>query len=311
MSFSALSFAGTWRDNRGYNISICVSGNKLQGSYSEFGFVQATLSENGTTAQGRWYEARNPFAPSSSFDCPNGGFTWKLQSSSKFLGNYDCADTNEQDNFDWEASRFSPDITPTSTDCGELWSTNDDASGAWIIDPYIPSYWDICIDKQTHKYHSSYECDTSLDCYGYETGFWYENGKILIGSFTNYYPDGNKADGAAITALLSDGSLVHYLWAEPVTVQHVLTKTQHIAEYNITQDVYDYPNITQCQRNQDIYDQRYQHFSSSSLPDDYTTIHVTTNAYQRDSTNFNTSGAQSIYIVGVYVVAFVLVNAFF
>ena len=258
------SFAGTWLDSRGYTISLCITkGDKLQGSYQEFGIIQGDISKDGTTVQGTWYEARNPLSA-----CPYGGFTFKLQNSNHWEGNFDCADETNADNYIWNGDRYSPDIVPSAIDCAIL-SDKGKIRGAYVVDPSISTDWDICTSGGT-DYTSSYECDSNLDCFGYEEGFIYENGRVLLGGFTNVYPDGNTVDGSAIVALLNDSTLVHFQWASPITEARVIAYSQHVAEYDIA-----YSNTTgksECNRNVEIYSDLYLHFSSSSLPNGYTVV---------------------------------------
>jgi hypothetical protein len=294
------SWTGTWLDNRNYTVSLCetTDGKKLQGSYEQFGIIQGKISDDGKYAQGRWYEARNPLSES---PCPTGGFSFRLIDADQWVGNYDCADQHGGDNFDWNGGRYAPDIIPSRLDCAVLNDELDvNVRGSWIVSPSILTFWDICAYKSEHKYISSYECDTQLNCKGYEQGFVYEDGKVMIGEFTNDYPDSNSVDGTAISALLYNGQIVHYQWASPISSSKVLSGTQHIAEFNITYagDTVD----SLCVRNQDVYDELYFHFSANSLPDEYTIVSnnngnnggvgLSTNDYVAPSRGFNNSFVQ-------------------
>jgi len=245
---------------------------------TNFGVIQGTVSSDGTSVQGQWYEARNPFS-----NCAHGGFTFKLQNSNHWDGNYDCADETNKNNYEWDANRFSPDIVPSYVDCAVLAKKQANLKGAWIVDPSISTYWDICTSSD-EKYTSSYECDTNLDCFGFEQGFIFENGRVLLGGFTNVYPDGNTVDGSSLIAYLNDSTLIHYQWANPISTPRVLSNQQHVAEFDIV-----FSNKTStgsCNRNKDIYGDLYVHFSSSSLPNDYTVVsgyHHTTQKYSADT----------------------------
>eukprot|EP01094_Clydonella_sp_ATCC50884_P012521 TRINITY_DN226_c0_g1_i2.p1 TRINITY_DN226_c0_g1~~TRINITY_DN226_c0_g1_i2.p1 ORF type:complete len:383 (+),score=114.19 TRINITY_DN226_c0_g1_i2:19-1167(+) len=195
------TYTGTWRDTDGRLIYLCETGdNDLQGSYSEVGFIQGTVSSSGQIARGNLYQAIHPRD-----NCAVRDFTLD-HVSDQFRGEWGCQD-DDNDGV-WEATRVNA-ATPTAVQCAIL-ATSGDLEGRWnkqtSTDAVTGYTLDICFDDD--EFNNSYEYDDPGENQGYSYGELYENRRIGVGN----YEEDNGSEGWDIWALLQDGSMLSYYW---------------------------------------------------------------------------------------------------
>lgn len=211
LSSCTCSFAGLWSDSRkGGSFSICVNNDTANGIYSEFGLAVGTLSDNGNTWEGTWYEGGVG-------DCLTGNFSLTL-SADVFQGTYNCAN-NASLNFTWTATRNSTD-NQTAIQCGDLadqyshksmqakWAFETSA-GLTQVDFCVNDYEDDDDTKQDF-YASSFR--PAFISQGFDTGYTARGNTIGGGSFWRGNENG-ALPGSSLWFLSSEGTLVNLWWA--------------------------------------------------------------------------------------------------
>jgi len=212
-------FIGTWIDNFGQTVKLCVTEGqtRLEGSYNQFGLIQADLSDFGETANGNWYDTYYQ----TDDECPRGEFSWHVNGN-KITGQYTCFDGLSGGV--WTLDRVIPQERPSHSECFVLSDTadDDDISGAWNLDGDVldDDDWDICIDDNqfTASYGGVGEVGST-----YQFGRVFENGRILSGSYITVADNyGNIELGGSTLMLTEKTGLSSFNWVAPNTLDQVL-----------------------------------------------------------------------------------------
>merc|ERR1712137_1314089 len=193
-------FIGTWIDNFGQTVKLCVTEGqpRLEGSYNQFGLIQADLSDFGETANGNWYDTYYQ----TDDECPRGEFSWHVNGN-KITGQYTCFDGLSGGV--WTLDRVIPQERPSHSECFVLSDTadDDDISGAWNLDGDVldDDDWDICIDDNqfTASYGGVGEVGST-----YQFGRVFENGRILSGSYITVADNYGNIELGGSTLMLTE-----------------------------------------------------------------------------------------------------------
>jgi len=202
-------FRGTWLDNFGYTWSLCSTngGDRVEGSYSEFGIIRGDLDTDRNQLTGSWYET----AFYNDTACPYGDFTFRVNGNF-ITGNYACWDGSEGG--DWNASRIIPQVIPSLQDC-VVSADSGSLAGSWGITDL--NIIDICISG--NQFFGSY-FNNGFPTYVYGDVFY--NGKLLQGSTVQELDQDTIVTGGSLIALYNDGSLYSFNWRTPITQSHVI-----------------------------------------------------------------------------------------
>ena len=199
VSVNAQFTTSTWTESAyGGMITFCVSGSSITGSFSNRGIFQGSLSTNGMTASGNFYEAGIE-----DISCSSGQWTATISSSgSSFSGEIDCDDGN---NFDWNETLISNNPSVTAVECAVLATS---ASSSTVEGTYRSNYYSnfniaICVDDD--EYQASYTEDNTE---GYEYGTALLDGLIVSGSFN----ENTENFGVSIFFRLSNGELGNFYY---------------------------------------------------------------------------------------------------
>ena len=231
------SFEGLWTDDVvdggfGGNFSICIDGTNAWGLYSEFGLAIGSISEDGLTFSGTFYEGGQ--AP-----CLVGPFSLSIvDNGTRFEGKYGC---REQLLYTWNARRINFEVQ-SDHDCAKVipfTNTNNIVDGKWWKETNgKSSQVDFCTNND-YEYQTSYSNPTFTP-EGYDEGIWFKSRKIATGTF--YRANNNGAlPGTSIWFINTDGNLVNIWWVG-------LTENLNIRQINDTDihgyDVFEYTHGT-------------------------------------------------------------------
>merc|ERR1712137_1088565 len=189
------TFTGSWTDPfYGGTTYVCVDGSNIYAAYSGVGIAVGTVS--GHTATGDWYEMGGDERNVHSI---TGTFEWNISSEGNTsTGSLYYPDDDDAD-ATWDATRTSS-TAPSATQCAALGSSGN-VFGSWRSSGFD---WHIC-DENGDEYTSSYESRTGSTG-GYENGVYFQNGRIISGSWYNV----DNTEGYALAFLLSNGDVQSY-----------------------------------------------------------------------------------------------------
>ena len=203
-------FQGTWIDNNGLTVKLCVTDRGLEGNVADFGIIQANLDDEFETAQGRFY-----FTYYQTDDqCPRGEFNWHVNGN-KIQGRFVCYDSLSGG--EWNLDRVIPQETPSDAECLALAEASQDGSvaGTWDRVNFADD-WDICIEGD--EFVASYGNPGEVGS-GYQFGRVFEEGRVLSGSYieiANSY--GFLQLGGVTLGYTVDETLTSFQWASPNSI---------------------------------------------------------------------------------------------
>jgi len=206
-------FQGTWTDNYGLTVKLCVTDRGLEGSISNFGFIQANLDDQFETANGRFYLSYYQ----TDDECPRGDFSWHVNGN-KIQGRFVCYDSLSGG--EWILDRVVPQNNPSDAECAALaeQAQLNTVAGSWDRVNF-PDDWDICIDGD--NFVASYGVPGQIGS-GYQFGRVFEEGRILSGSYieiANAY--GFLQLGGVSIGYAVDQTLTSYQWGSPNSLAFV------------------------------------------------------------------------------------------
>eukprot|EP00339_Tiarina_fusa_P002025 CAMPEP_0117033774 /NCGR_PEP_ID=MMETSP0472-20121206/24107_1 /TAXON_ID=693140 ORGANISM="Tiarina fusus, Strain LIS" /NCGR_SAMPLE_ID=MMETSP0472 /ASSEMBLY_ACC=CAM_ASM_000603 /LENGTH=305 /DNA_ID=CAMNT_0004742785 /DNA_START=28 /DNA_END=945 /DNA_ORIENTATION=- len=212
-------FIGVWVDNFGETVKLCITEGqtRLEGTYNQFGLIQADLSDFSETANGKFYDTYYQ----TDDECPRGDFTWHVNGNT-ITGHYSCFDGLEGG--DWVLNRVIPQETPSHAECNVLSDSadDDDIEGAWNLDGNIEDDddWNICLDGE--QFTASHGEPGTVGS-TYQFGRVFENGRILSGSYITVLDNyGNIGLGGTTIFLSEKTALSSFNWVSPNSVSQVI-----------------------------------------------------------------------------------------
>ena len=206
-------FIGVWTDTNGYTLNLCLTngGTRLEGSFNEYGLIQADVYDNGATAIGSYYVTNYFSSPL----CAYGRFSWAVDGD-QISGTFACWDGLSGG--DWNASRVFPQQTPSLADCVIL-AEGGNLEGQWAKPPQLQNDWDICVHGD--QFEASFVTDGGDP--GYQWGDVFYNGRLLQGSYVIQTDElGHRTKGGILISLYQDGSLFSFGWTDPITQTAIL-----------------------------------------------------------------------------------------
>jgi len=304
------SFEGLWTDDIqdggfGGNFSICVDGNNAWGLYTEFGLTIGTISDDGLTFTGTFYEG----GETGDDNCIIGPFSITLvENGTRFEGLYGC---REKLLYNWSGRRINSE-EQSDHDCAKVISFSNnkqDLDGKWFkASNGEVSLVDFCTNTEG-GYQTSYS-QPSFTPEGYDEGVWFHSRKFATGTF--YRANNNGAlPGVSLWFVNPDGNLANVWWAG-------LTADLNIAQIHDADihgyDIYEYTHGTTsslCARysalaNQPFdyypyeeelfsfptYEREYPDFTLSTS--EFTTVEVSSNATTIDSVSGYSTGLSTV-----------------
>jgi hypothetical protein len=177
-------WVGAWTDvNFGFGrMYLCQTpSGYVRGVYSELGWVEGSVSPDGTTLSGRFYDAGDSHQVS-------GDFSLTLNDSSHFQGKW--AFDNSGKTYWWNETRVSVSVPsqyacmlPDNTVQSETTLVGAQLQGVWRYDA-SPSAdtLDICFNADGTRFEASYNLNGGVDR-GYITGFVRGYGSSLQGEW--------------------------------------------------------------------------------------------------------------------------------
>jgi len=195
------SFEGTYSSPFGLGMYICQNGNQVHG-YSDESFIFRGTVDQFDVLTGNYYQAGTG-------PCATGTFeldltTWGVE------GFYICSNGKVNTMSSVRQSGF----RPNAHQCATLWSDDDiDLEGRFQTDDR--RFLDLCFrdpdddggDDDDETVQASFELegnDDSSDVFA--SGFWYESGKIFIGTYYREFV------GGPIMMFLNNDGDVSYTW---------------------------------------------------------------------------------------------------
>jgi len=202
-------YRGTWLDNFGYTWSLCITngGDRVEGSYSEYGLIRGDLSSDKKDLTGSWYET----SFYNETTCPYGTATFRVNGNF-ITGNYACWDGSSGG--DWNASRIIPQVIPSLQDC-VVQADSGSLVGKWGLTDI--NVINLCITG--NQFFGSYH-NNGFPTYVYGDVFY--NGKLFQGSTVQQLDEDTIVTGGALISLYDDGSLYAFNWQNPITQGRVL-----------------------------------------------------------------------------------------
>jgi len=198
VSVNAQFTTSTWTESAyGGMITFCVSGSSITGSFSNRGIFQGSLSNNGMTASGVFYEAGLE-----DISCSSGDWTATISSNgNSFSGSIDC---DNGDDFNWSETLISNNPSVTAVECAVLATgASSTVEGTFRSNYYNDYEVSICVDDD--EYYASYE-DNNTE--GYEFGTALLDGTIASGSWQN----DEGSFGVSMFFRLSNGDLGNFFY---------------------------------------------------------------------------------------------------
>lgn len=168
-------WAGAWTDHDfGFGrLYMCVNNGLVRGVYSELGWLDASLTTDGKTIIGRFYDAGDTRQVS-------GDFSLTLLDPLHFSGNWTFDNSGHR--YWWNETRVSV-LAPATTQCMQQTATGSTIAGTWRYDvnPTADTL-DICFSADGTRFEASYNFNGGVDR-GYITGFVREFGTALQGEW--------------------------------------------------------------------------------------------------------------------------------
>ena len=201
------SWDGQWTDNGAYGQSSYFCGDSstgvFYGIYSEAGLYVGTLSSDGSSVSGTWYEAGLGV-------CSNGSFSYTLSADkTSYSGFYTCAENPSQEFASFETRIAS--ARPSATQCGILSQRSlETLVGDFSSVTNVVNSQDSCV--QNNLYVASYDFQV-VGSSGVSIGIGYEFGVVSQKShLAQGFAQDNQGNSFVTLDLVQPGGSILQLW---------------------------------------------------------------------------------------------------
>jgi len=237
---------GVWKDNFNVTHYLCSTdnGTKVQGSYGEFGIIQAYATSK-DSAHGSFYVAWYEYSKY----CPFGEFDWRISGGDEIDGVFICNDGRSPQQ-KWNLTRIIPSDRPADLDCAILSTSVLGLDGRSFEENNINSL-DFCTNGNTFR--ASYDLTDGSGGFGYLYGLAHEDGKVLQGSYVQAESKkGFVITGSGLFILTTNNTLTTYNWQNPVTQTDLRTNDVTHTTYKGLQEITNLNQTNACQRNSQL-----------------------------------------------------------